>query len=144
MLGDAFAFVDPVFSSGVYLAMSTGFAAVPLVETTLEAGVAAAAKERLKFDRFTRTGPKEFSWFIYRVTNPTMREFFMGPRNPLRMQEAVLTVLAGDIHGRTRFRLPLGLFKAMYYFVSLMHPRRTWMAWRRRQDNIRELDAAIS
>lgn len=144
MLGDAFAFVDPVFSSGVYLAMSTAFSAVPLVEATLDRGAAAAAKERAAFDRFTRKGPKEFSWFIYRVTNPTMREFFMGPRNPLRMQEAVLTVLAGDIHGRTPFRLPLGLFKGLYYLVSLMHPRRTWKAWRRRQDNIRELDAAIS
>jgi flavin-dependent dehydrogenase len=144
MLGDAFAFVDPVFSSGVYLAMSTAFEAVPLIDATLERGVAGAARERAAFDRFTRSGPKEFSWFIYRVTNPTMREFFMGPRNPFRMQEAVLTVLAGDIHGRTPFRLPLTLFKALYYLVSLANPMRTWKSWRRRQDNIRELDAAAS
>jgi flavin-dependent dehydrogenase len=144
MLGDAYAFVDPVFSSGVYLAMSSAFAALPLVEATLQRGPAGAARERAAFDRFTRQGPKEFSWFIYRVTNPTMRGFFMDPRNPLRMKAAVLTVLAGDVHGRTPFRLPLTLFKGMYYLVSLAHPLRTWNAWRRRRLNIRELDAAAS
>jgi flavin-dependent dehydrogenase len=142
LLGDAFAFVDPVFSSGVYLAMSTAFAAIPLIEATLQRGAAGAAGERAAFERFTHQGPKEFSWFIYRVTNPTMRGFFMDPRNPLRMKEAVLTVLAGDVHGRTPFRWPLNAFKALYYLVSLTHPKRTWDAWRRRRHNIRELDAA--
>lgn len=142
MLGDAYAFVDPVFSSGVYLAMSSAFSALPLVEATLQKGPQGATAERAAFDRFMRTGPKEFSWFIYRVTNPTMRGFFMDPRNPLRMKEAVLTVLAGDIHGRTPFRLPLTLFKGLYYLVSLAHPLRTWTAWRSRRNNIRELDAA--
>jgi len=144
MLGDAFAFVDPVFSSGVYLAMSSAFAALPLVEATLQRGPAAAARERKAFDRFTRQGPKEFSWFIYRVTNPAMRGFFMDPRNPMRMKEAVLTVLAGDIHGRTPFRLPLTLFKGLYYLVSLANPVRTWNAWRARRHNIRTVDAALS
>jgi flavin-dependent dehydrogenase len=144
MLGDAFAFIDPVFSSGVYLAMSSAFAAVPLVEATLRRGPAGAARERAAFDRFTRRGPREFSWFIYRMTNPAMRGFFMDPRNPLRMQEAVLTVLAGDIHGRTPFRLPLTLFKGLYYLVSLAHPVRTWNAWRARRRNIRVMDATLT
>src|SRR6185436_6604541 len=34
LLGDAYAFIDPVFSSGVYLAMQSGFAGVDVVETT--------------------------------------------------------------------------------------------------------------
>jgi len=144
MLGDAFAFVDPVFSSGVYLAMSSAFSAAPLVEATLRHGPAGAAQERAAFDRFTRRGPKEFSWFIYRVTNPAMRGFFMDPQNPLRMKEAVLTVLAGDIHGRTPFRLPLTLFKGLYYLVSLTHPLRTWKAWRARRRNISTVDAALT
>ena len=144
LLGDAFAFVDPVFSSGVYLAMSSAFAAVPLVEATLDRGTAAAARERTAFDRFSRRGPREFSWFIYRMTNPTMRGFFMDPRNPGRMKEAVLTVLAGDVHGGTPFRVPLNLFKGLYYLVSLSHPLRTWNAWRTRRRNIRTVDAALS
>jgi 2-polyprenyl-6-methoxyphenol hydroxylase-like FAD-dependent oxidoreductase len=141
MLGDAFAFVDPVFSSGVYLAMSSAFAAAPLVEATLQHGPAGAARERAAFDRFTRQGPKVFSWFIYRITNPTMRGFFMDPRNPLRVKEAVLTVLAGDVHGQTPFRLPLAAFKALYYAVSWAHPVRSWKAWRARRHNIRSAEA---
>ena len=31
-----------------------------------------------------------FSWFIYRMTSPAIRELFMNPRNYFRMQEAVL------------------------------------------------------
>jgi flavin-dependent dehydrogenase len=144
LLGDAFAFVDPVFSSGVYLAMSSAFGAVSLVEATLEQGPARAAGARAAFERFTRSAPREFSWFIYRMTNPTMRGFFMEPRNPLRVKEAVLTVLAGDVHRGTPFRLPLSLFKGLYYAVSLAHPLRTWRAWRRRRRHVREIDPALS
>ncbi|MEX8519931.1 MAG: NAD(P)/FAD-dependent oxidoreductase [Leptothrix sp. (in: b-proteobacteria)] len=143
MLGDAFAFIDPVFSSGVYLAMKSAFAAVPLIDATLDQPRQAAA-ERSKFEKFMRFGPKEFSWFIFRVTNPTMREFFMYPSNPLRMKEALLSLLAGDIHGKTPLWGPLRLFKTMYYMVSLAHGRRTWRAWRQRKINIRDVEASTT
>jgi flavin-dependent dehydrogenase len=38
-----------------------------------------AAAALKHFDAVSRHGPKEFSWFIHRVTNPTMRDLFMGP-----------------------------------------------------------------
>jgi hypothetical protein len=88
-----------------------------------------------------RIGPKEFSWFIYRVTNPTMRNLFMGPRNLLRMQEALLSVLAGDVFGRTPIKGPLRAFKALYYGISLLNFGRTLTAWRNRKRNIRSVDA---
>jgi len=144
MLGDAFAFIDPVFSSGVYLAMQSAYAAVPLIEASLEKVPSSCTVERANFEKFMRTGPREFSWFIFRVTNPTMREFFMAPQNPLRMKEALLTVLAGDIYGRTPYRRPLQAFKALYWLVSLAHPLRTWRAWRRRRNNIRDFDLAAT
>ncbi|MEX8495718.1 NAD(P)/FAD-dependent oxidoreductase [Sphaerotilus sp.] len=142
LLGDAFAFIDPVFSSGVYLAMQSAYAALPLVEASLDKHPSACTVERAEFEQFMRAGPKEFSWFIFRVTNPTMREFFMAPQNPLRMKEALLTVLAGDIYGQTPFRRPLAAFKSLYWMVSLAHPLRTWRAWRRRQHNLREVEVA--
>ena len=36
LLGDAYAFIDPVFSSGVYLAMQSAFAGAEVVETMLD------------------------------------------------------------------------------------------------------------
>jgi len=140
MVGDAYAFVDPVFSSGVYLAMASAFQAADLVATTLDRPRAAAAARR-RFDAHMRKGPREFSWFIFRMTNPAMRELFMQPRNPLRTKEAVLSLLAGDIFGRTPIWASLAAFKGVYYLGSLLHPRRTWAAWRARRRNVRDLGA---
>jgi len=143
MLGDAYAFIDPVFSSGVYLAMYSAFAGIDVVETTLERPRAAAAARR-RFDRAMRHGPREFSWFIFRVTNPTMRGFFMDPRNPLRVKEAMISLLAGDIHGHTPIWPSILAIKALYYLVSLGNFRRTWQAWKRRRTNIRDAEVPAS
>ena len=139
LLGDAYAFIDPVFSSGVFLAMQSAFGAVALVETTLDRPQAAAAA-RKRFERLIAFGPREFSWFIFRVTNPTMREFFMGPQNPFRVKEALLSMLAGDIYGSTPIWQPLRLLKGLYYLVSLQNLGRTWRAWRQRRINIRDVE----
>jgi flavin-dependent dehydrogenase len=133
MLGDAFAFVDPVFSSGVYLAMESAFKAMPVIQASLRQPAQALA-ERRRFEAHMRKGPREFSWFIYRMTNPAMRELFMHPRNILRAKEAVLSVLAGDIFSRTPFRPSLAFFKCIYWLTSLGNLPRSWRAWRRRRE----------
>jgi len=138
MLGDAFTFIDPVFSSGVYLAMHSAFEGAEVVATALDKPAKAGAA-RARFERYMRRGPREFSWFIYRVTNPTMRDFFMYPQNPLRVKEALLSMLAGDIHGKTPIWGSLRILKSIYYAVSLANARRTFHAWQRRRRNIRDL-----
>jgi flavin-dependent dehydrogenase len=135
LLGDAYAFIDPVFSSGVLLAMQSAFDGVEAVETCLRQPARARAALR-QFDRAVRHGPREFSWFIYRVTSPTMREMFMGPRNILRMKEALLSLLAGDIFGTTPIWRSLRAFKITYHLLSLAHPRRNAHARRLRRLNI--------
>lgn len=137
MLGDAFAFVDPVFSSGVYLAMVSAFESVPVIDAALDRP-AAAPRARKRFERLMTKGPREFSWFIFRVTNPTMREFFMYPQNPMRVREALLSLLAGDIYGSTPIWRSLRVLKALYYLVSLQNFGRTYRAWRARRRNIRD------
>ena len=140
LLGDAYAFIDPVFSSGVYLAMQSGFAGAEVVEATLATPRRAAAARR-RFDRVMRRGPREFSWFIFRVSSPTMREFLMAPQNPLRVKEALLSLLAGDIFGKTPIWRAVFTLKALYYLVSVGNLRRTWRAWTRRRVNIRDVEA---
>lgn len=141
MLGDAYAFVDPVFSSGVYLAMASAFAALPVVQTTLDAGPAAAAGARRRFDAHMRKGPREFTWFIVRMTHPATRALFMRPGNVLRTKEAVLGLLAGDIFGKTPLWGALRFFKALYYLTSLLMLPRSWKAWRLRRVHIRDVGA---
>jgi flavin-dependent dehydrogenase len=139
LLGDAYTFIDPVFSSGVMLAMHSAFVGADTVDTCLRQPQRAAAALK-QFDCTMRLGPKAFSWFIYRVTNPTMRNMFMEPRNIFRVKEALLSVLAGDVFGKTPIRGPLLLFKGLYYAASLLNFRRTLKAWQARRHNIRAVD----
>jgi flavin-dependent dehydrogenase len=140
MVGDAYAFIDPVFSSGVYLAMTSAFAAVDVIAATLDRPQEAAAARR-RYERFIASGPRAFTWFIFRMTNPALRNLFMNPRNGLRIKEAVLGLLAGDIYGASPIRVPLAVFKAIYYADSLFSPRRTIAAWRARRRFIRDVGA---
>jgi 2-polyprenyl-6-methoxyphenol hydroxylase-like FAD-dependent oxidoreductase len=139
MVGDAYAFIDPIFSSGVMLAMHGAFEAAEAIDACL-ARPSEAAVALARYHRVVKHGPKEFSWFIYRVTNPTMRDLFMAPSNRWRVKEALLAVLAGDIFGTRPFRYSLVLFKAIYYAFSLAHLRRSLIAWRRRRFNMRRLE----
>jgi flavin-dependent dehydrogenase len=136
MVGDAYSFIDPVFSSGVMLAMNTGVAAAEAIDTCLSRPAQSRAALK-QFDSISRHGPKQFSWFIYRLSNPTMRGLFLDPRNVLRMEEALLSLLAGDIFGRTPIWGRLRLFKAMYYVISIAALTRSYRAWRERASNIR-------
>ncbi|MEO8525309.1 MAG: NAD(P)/FAD-dependent oxidoreductase [Caldimonas sp.] len=143
LLGDAYAFIDPVFSSGVFLAMQSGFDGADVVETTLDRPRRAAAARR-RFDRVMRRGPREFSWFIFRVSSPTMREFFMTPQNPFRVKEALISLLAGDIFGKTPIWPSILALKFLYFLVSLGNFSRSWAFWKRRRLNIRDAEVPAS
>jgi len=136
LIGDAFTFIDPVFSSGVMLAMNGAKAAADAIHLCRTEPERANGALR-QFDRIVRHGPRQFSWFIYRVTNPAMRELFLGPRNVLRMEEALLSLLAGDIFGRTPIWNSLRLFKVVYLLASFLKVGRTIKAARQRAVNIR-------
>jgi flavin-dependent dehydrogenase len=137
MLGDAFAFVDPVFSAGVYLAMNSAFLAADLAQAHLTGSAQAQALAH-NYDRTVRHGVKNFSWFIYRMTSPAMRALFMHPDNRFRVQEAVLSLLAGDLFRGTPIYGSLRAFKAFYYLFSILLFKRSVAAWLRRRRAIRD------
>ena len=143
LLGDAYAFIDPVFSSGVLLAMNSGVIGATAIDTCLRQPAEAAAALK-RFDELMKHGPKEFSWFIYRVTNPIMRDFFMHPKNLFHTKEAVLSILAGDIFGKTPIWRSIWAFKALYYFANALQPKRAFMAWKRRRFNVRQHDEPLT
>ena len=137
MLGDAFTFIDPVFSTGVYLAMHSAFAGADTVQVCLEQPQRAAAALKA-FDKTMHRGPRIFSWFIYRLTTPSMRTLFMHPSRKFGLQGAMMSMLAGDIFRDTPLTLRLSLFKAVYYLKSMLTPALTLAAWKRRKRAIRE------
>jgi flavin-dependent dehydrogenase len=131
LVGDAYTFIDPVFSTGVLLAMQSGFNGADAVEACLERPRQASAALRA-YDRSMRRGPQVYSWFIYRMTAPALRHMFMHPDNPF-IQQGILSMLAGDVFRDTPLRLRLLAFQAVYYLNNLFNPRRWLMAAKKRR-----------
>jgi flavin-dependent dehydrogenase len=134
MVGDAYAFVDPIFSTGVYLAMYTAELAAEVVAGTL----AEPARERSlqrRFERDVRAGLSVLSWFIFRFTTPAMTYLFRNPRNVFRVEEAMISLLAGDVFRDGGVRWRLRVFKLLYAITSLLELRGTFASFvkRRRQ-----------
>lgn len=125
MAGDAFAFVDPVFSSGVLLAMASAEMGAAAVNTWLDDRAAAAPQMRA-FEYKVRRAIGSLSWLIYKINDPTLRDMFMEPHNRFRMREGLVSLLAGDVHSNTNRQLPVLAFKACYYGLRVAR----WFGWR--------------
>ena len=128
MVGDAYAFVDPVFSSGVLLGMNSGVLGAEALNAWLRGDPAAESKFR-QFEAMVRRGVKTFSWFIWRFNSPGMRSLMLHPGNPLRVQEAVTSLLAGDVFRDIGARSRFWLFKFFYYMFSLKHAPTSIRLW---------------
>jgi flavin-dependent dehydrogenase len=135
MVGDAFAFVDPVFSSGVYLGMKSALLGADVVDGALRDPSKAEALSR-DFERQVRRGLRRFQWLIYRMTQPSMRDLIMGPRNSLGIKRAVISLLAGDVYRNGPVWWRLLAFRAIYYITCAGRVRQSWRAWRERRQAI--------
>jgi flavin-dependent dehydrogenase len=124
MVGDAWAFVDPVFSSGVYLATHSASRAADVVDACLDAPAREAGLQRAFAARILR-GVRVFSWFIYRFNSPVMRGLFASPRNVWNLEQAVISMLAGDVFDNQRVRRRLIVFKLVYLASGLAR----WRDW---------------
>lgn len=131
MIGDAFAFIDPVFSSGVHLALNSATLGADVVDAALRSAPEYAARVN-QFEQNVRLGIKTYSWFIYHFTQPAFRALFMSTGSIFKMEEAVLSILAGDAFGKSPTRIPILLFKIAYYLVYFLNFRENWTAHRRR------------
>ncbi len=126
LVGDAFAFLDPVFSSGVYLAMSGAEQAVDVVDTALREPAREAALLR-KLEKRQRAGMARFSFFIYRFNGPVMQQLFRSPRNTWQMEQGMISMLAGDLFDTPKVLRRLSAFKLIYALTGLCNFRR-WRA----------------
>ena len=141
LLGDAWNFVDPMFSSGVYLAMNSAEQAAPAIDAALREPAREAALMRDLERRLTR-GLDEFKWFIYRFTSPTMKRLFASPRNVLQVEQAVVSMLAGDVYDARPVIWRLRLFRFIYAMTALRIAPDALRAWRRRRRVLRQELAA--
>jgi flavin-dependent dehydrogenase len=118
LVGDAFAFLDPVFSSGVYLAMSGAEQAAEVVDAALRDPAREAALQR-RLEKRLRAGMKRFGFFIYRFNSPVMQQMFRSPRNTWQVEQGVISMLAGDLFDSRPVWWRLQLFRVIYAFCAL-------------------------
>ena len=136
MVGDAWAFIDPVFSSGVYLAMKSALLGADVVDAVLKEPTRAPRLYR-EFDRTVRRGLTTFSWLIYRMPSPIIRRLFLTPRNMFGVQSAVVSLLAGDVFRWGPVRPRLYLFRVLYYLYVLAALPTALRAWHKRKRDIK-------
>ena len=118
-IGDAFAFLDPVFSSGVLLAMTAAELGAGVAQTWLRdpaAGASAAARAERQICRAMDT----LGWLVYRINTPILRSMFMAPSNRFRMRDGLVAMLAGNLRIDWRLRGPVMAFKAAYYLLCAL------------------------
>lgn len=115
--GDAAAFLDPIFSTGVLLGMQAGIDAAEAIDAGLRAGDLSrprfAAYEAGVVRRY-----KHFRRFVVGFYDPAFRDLFFQPSGPLGTYEAVLSVLGGNWKPSLATRLRL------WYFLALVRLQR--------------------
>jgi flavin-dependent dehydrogenase len=136
LVGDAHAFLDPIFSSGVYLAMRSAERAVDVVDGALRAPRSEARLQRA-YAREAAVGLGTLGWYIERFTTPAMRWLFANPRNVLRSENAMVSMLAGDVF-RGDVRRRLWIFRSIYAIATLVMWRESRAHWRRRRQIAQE------
>lgn len=102
MVGDAGAFIDPVFSTGVYLGMCGAFEAARHIDRALTRG-RFAAKEFSEYEAYVRRIVQRYRTFVKGFYTPEFVEVLMAPSDWLDLRAAITSLLAG--HGVDRFEV---------------------------------------
>jgi FADH2-dependent halogenase len=112
VVGDAAAFLDPIFSTGVLLAMQAGVEAGEIIHQGLADGDLTARRfdgygrdVRMRFHHFRR--------FAVGFYDPAFRDLWLTPRSRFGIYQAVLSVLAGNWRPSLSTRFKLWLFFAL-------------------------------
>jgi flavin-dependent dehydrogenase len=96
MVGDAACFMDPIFSTGVTLAMASGIEAAELVTAILK-GTQKATAARRQYIAFIHNATGIFFRLIRGSYKHSFRELFLNGSGPLQMHSAVISILAGNV-----------------------------------------------
>jgi FADH2-dependent halogenase len=96
MVGDAACFLDPIFSTGVTLAMMGSSHAAGLAVRMLR-GELGAGRARRMHCHYIENGTKPFWRLIRGYYKHSFRELFIHGTGPLQMPSAIISVLAGQV-----------------------------------------------
>ena len=118
-VGDAAGFMDPVFSSGVYIAMYSGRLAARNVLACLAKGDDGSRR----FKSYEKTICRAMDLYLEMIegyyTRPFM-ELFMEPREKFRLPDAMVAILAGELEGGWR----LDWRRRLFFWLVKLHSKR--------------------
>jgi flavin-dependent dehydrogenase len=98
LLGDAAAFIDPVFSTGVWLAMSSGEMAADTLHSALgKTGVSGALSPSAfsGYERKVKRHVRLYTRIVSRFYQPGFMDLFLRPASRYGITESVISLLAG-------------------------------------------------
>jgi flavin-dependent dehydrogenase len=104
LVGDAATFVDPIFSTGVCLAMMGGAEAGRGIVAMVRGGER-PARVRRRYVRFVEHCSAPFFRLVRQYYEHSFRELFLNGEGPCEVHRAVLSVLAGSVFPRPVFAL---------------------------------------
>jgi flavin-dependent dehydrogenase len=111
LVGDAATFLDPVFSTGVFLAMATGERAARAIDRALSRRGRVDARDFATYQRQANRMYARFRKFVYNFYDPVFFEAFTTPHPPEGIRAAVVTTLAGGVER---------VSPAMWFWTRLM------------------------
>lgn len=126
LVGDSAGFLDPIFSTGVFMAMKAGDLAAPAIAARLRGGSMAGLEG---YSRAINRGLDEYLRFIERFYDREFLEVFLHPSERWGLLDAVVGVLAGDVFTNRDNRFKLGLFfflVKLQKWRGLIAPRIDW------------------
>ena len=104
LVGDSAVFYDPIFSSGVCLAMMAAVAAADGILDIL-ARRRSPHSVRRKYCALVSTSSSFFFRLVNLYYEHSFREFFLTEWGPLQMHRALISVLAGHVFPRPSFKV---------------------------------------
>jgi flavin-dependent dehydrogenase len=111
-VGDAAAFLDPIFSTGVLLAMQGGLDAAEAIDAGLRRG-ALPARAFARYERLVRRRYHHFRRFATGFYDPAFRDLWFTPRKDSGIYGAIVSVLAGNWRPSLATRARIALFFAL-------------------------------
>ena len=133
LVGDAATFLDPVFSTGVFLAMATGIRAADAIDRALGRHGRVDARDFKAYEKEANRLFARFRRFVYAFYDPVFFEAFCSEEPFDAMRAAVTSLLAGGVE-----KVPL----AARIWMNLMFWGIGFDRWRRRLLRIPEPGAA--
>lgn len=126
LAGDAAGFIDPVFSSGVFLALLAGEQCADILDVVLD-HPGKAPRLFARYEKLLRRVMKGYLRFVDAWYSKEFIEVFLYPQDVLQIPPAVNAVLGGNISGSFAIRWRMAAF---YFIVWLQRylplcPRRS-------------------